>query len=225
MPRILIVEDEKDIADLMALHLHKAGLETLISETGQAALEALDQGPFDLLLLDLMLPDIDGLEIIKRLKLRPEHQSLPIIVVTAKGEEMDRVLGLELGADDYVVKPFSPRELVLRVKAVLKRARLPETSEGIIHLEGLTIDETRHQVLVEGRPIKLTATEFRLLSTLARARGRVMTREVLLDKVWGYHFEGYARTVDTHIRRLRKKLGPSAELIETVWGVGYRFRD
>ncbi len=225
MSRILIVEDERDIADLEALHLQRAGFQTLLAETGQEALKHLEEGEVDLIILDLMLPDMDGLEIIKRVRLRERLQRLPVIVVTAKGEEMDRILGLELGADDYVVKPFSPRELVLRVKAVLKRTGSPAETEGIIRIDGLTIDEERFQVLINGTPVKLTATEFRLLSTLARARGRVMTREVLLDKVWGYHFEGYARTVDTHIRRLRKKLGPMADYIETVWGVGYRFRE
>ena len=225
MSRILIVEDERDIADLEAFHLQRAGFQTLLAETGQEALKHLEGGDIDLIILDLMLPDMDGLEIIKRVRLRERLQRLPIIVVTAKGEEMDRILGLELGADDYVVKPFTPRELVLRVKAVLKRTGSREETGGIIRIDGLTIDEERFQVLINGTPVKLTATEFRLLSTLARARGRVMTREVLLDKVWGYHFEGYARTVDTHIRRLRKKLGPMADYIETVWGVGYRFRE
>ncbi len=152
-------------------------------------------------------------------------KSIPILILTAKTEEMDRVIGFELGADDYVTKPFSPRELVLRVKAILRRKESPQESEKVLQIGDLLIDRERHYVSFRDKPIRLTATEFKLLFELASKRGRVLTREILLDKVWGYTYEGYARTVDTHIRRLREKLGPMGEYIETLRGVGYRFRE
>jgi DNA-binding response OmpR family regulator len=171
-----------------------------------------------------MLPGLDGFEVCKELKRSPATKNIPVLMLTARGEEVDRIVGLELGADDYVVKPFSPRELVLRVRAILRRFAAEEPVVTGWQRNGLGIDFESHRVLVDNQETILTATEFRLLAELIRNLGKVLTRNQLLDKVWGYQFEGYARTVDTHVRRLRQKLGPYADWIETVRGVGYRFR-
>jgi two-component system phosphate regulon response regulator PhoB len=178
-----------------------------------------------LVILDLMLPGMDGKDICRALKSNPLTQSIPILMLTAKAEEVDRVIGLELGADDYVTKPFSPRELVLRVKAILRRKEVGQESEKLFRIGDLLIDIDRHHVAIKERPVQLTSTEFKLLVELASKRGRVQTREHLLDRVWGYTYEGYARTVDTHIRRLREKLGSLGDHIETIRGVGYRFKE
>lgn len=178
-----------------------------------------------LVILDLMLPGMDGKDICRALKSNPLTQSIPILMLTAKAEEVDRVIGLELGADDYVTKPFSPRELVLRVKAILRRKEVGQESEKLFRIGNLLIDIDRHHVAIKERPVQLTSTEFKLLVELASKRGRVQTREHLLDRVWGYTYEGYARTVDTHIRRLREKLGSLGDSIETIRGVGYRFKE
>ncbi len=178
-----------------------------------------------LIILDLMLPEMDGKDVCRVLKVDPNTRSIPILMLTAKAEEMDRVIGFELGADDYVTKPFSPRELVLRVKAIQRRKEIPEEKDKTILVGDLLIDIDRHQVFVKKKPISLTSTEFKLLVELITNRGRVQTRERLLDKVWGYTYEGYARTVDTHIRRLREKMGHLGDFIETIRGVGYRFRE
>ncbi len=223
-PLILIVEDEKDIALLVARALKKEGFKTTIAYNLQEALDLIEKRPPQLIILDLMLPDGDGLELCKHLKIRQQTKEIAVVILTAKGEEIDRIIGFEVGADDYIVKPFSPRELVLRVKAVLRRFENKFQTEETFRIGDLLIDVTQHRVTIKDKPIHLTRTEFALLLTLFKARGKVLTREVLLDKVWGYTFEGYARTVDTHIRRLRKKLGPCADLIETVWGLGYRFK-
>jgi len=224
-PSILIVEDEIDIARLVAKALEKEGFKTYIAGTLQEAQELLARVSPSLVILDLMLPDGDGLDLCKYLKFKSPGEEVAVIILTAKGEEVDRILGFEVGADDYIVKPFSPRELVLRVKAVLRRFEGPQKKgEETFRVGDLVIDVARHQALVKGQPIHLTRTEFALLLTLFQSRGKVLTREVLLNRVWGYTFEGYARTVDTHIRRLRKKLGPCASFIETVWGLGYRFK-
>jgi two-component system phosphate regulon response regulator PhoB len=192
---------------------------------GASGLErAKKEGP-SLIILDLMLPEMDGKDVCRALKSNPLTQSIPILILTAKGEEVDRVIGLELGADDYVTKPFSPRELVLRVKAILRRKEAPDEREKKIQVADLLVDIDRHQVSLKKKPILLTSTEFKLLVELITNKGRVQTRERLLDKVWGYTYEGYARTVDTHIRRLREKLGPLGNSIETIRGVGYRFRE
>ncbi len=224
MSKILIVEDEEDIARLVARILQKEGYQTFMAPSLAVAQEILETERPHLVILDLMLPDGDGLELCKQIKHPTDARETAVIILTAKGEEGDRVLGLEIGADDYIVKPFSPRELALRVKAVLRRFRETSPVGETYQIGDLLLDVSRHQALVQGRPIHLTRTEFALLLTLFQARGQVLTREVLLDRVWGYTFEGYARTVDTHIRRLRKKLGPCASLIETVWGIGYRFK-
>ena len=222
--KILIVEDEADILKLLEYHLRGAGFETLVSRDGAEALEIIKAELPDLVLLDLMLPGMDGFEICKEMKRDSRTKAIPVIILTARGDEVDRIVGLELGADDYVVKPFSPREIALRIRAVLRRG-IPEADEGSVwKKEGLKVDPESHQVTVDEEAVELTATEFKLLLELARNQGKVQTRDHLLDKVWGYQFDGYARTVDTHIRRLRQKLGPYSEWIETIRGVGYRFR-
>lgn len=223
--RVLIIEDDKDILNLVAWHLKAADYEVLKAEDGVSGLDvALREKP-DLIILDLMLPGMDGLDVCKSLKRNKETGPIPIIMLTARGEEADRIVGLELGADDYVVKPFSPRELVLRVQAVMRRTAAPEPTQDMLSVEGIAVDAQAHRVWIDGEEILLTATEFKLLLELMHNQGRVLTRDRLLDRVWGYQFEGYARTVDTHIRRLRQKLGDYAHLVETIRGVGYRFRD
>ena len=192
---------------------------------GASGLELAKKERPSLIILDLMLPEMDGKDVCRALKADPNTQSIPILMLTAKAEEMDRVIGFELGADDYVTKPFSPRELVLRVKAIQRRKEIPDERDKTILVGDLLIDIDRHQVFVKKKPISLTSTEFKLLVELITNRGRVQTRERLLDKVWGYTYEGYARTVDTHIRRLREKLGSFGDSIETIRGVGYRFRE
>lgn len=225
MKPILIIEDEKDIVDLVAYHLRQSGFSVISALDGPSGLDWARKERPSLVILDLMLPGMDGKDICRALKINPLTQSIPILMLTAKTEEVDRVIGLELGADDYVTKPFSPRELVLRVKAILRRKEVGQEGEKVIHIGNLLIDIDRHLVSINKSPVSLTSTEFKLLVELASKRGRVQTREHLLDKVWGYTYEGYARTVDTHIRRLREKLGPSGDFIETIRGVGYRFRE
>ncbi len=222
---ILIVEDEKDIVDLIAYHLKQSGFSVLTAMDGASGLERARKERPGLIVLDLMLPEMDGKDVCRALKSDPLTRPIPILMLTAKAEEMDRVIGFELGADDYVTKPFSPRELVLRVKAILRRKETPKEGEKRIQIGDLLIDVERHQVFIKQNPVALTSTEFKLLLELASKRGRVQTREQLLERVWGYTYEGYARTVDTHIRRLREKMGPSGDCIETIRGVGYRFRE
>jgi two-component system phosphate regulon response regulator PhoB len=210
---------------LIAYHLKQAGFSIISALDGPSGLELAKKERPSLIILDLMLPGMDGKEICRALKSNPLTQSIPILMLTAKAEEIDRVIGFELGADDYVTKPFSPRELVLRVKAILRRKEASQEGGKIIQIGELLIDVDRHHVSVKKNPVRLTSIEFKLLLELVSKRGRVQTRERLLDKVWGYTYEGYARTVDTHIRRLREKLGPSGDDIETIRGVGYRFKE
>ncbi len=225
MKSILIIEDEKDIVDLIEYHLKQSGFSVISALDGPAGLEkAKKKGP-NLIILDLMLPGMDGKDICRSLKSNPQTQSIPILMLTAKAEETDRLIGFELGADDYVTKPFSPKELVLRVKAILRRKEVGHEGEKIIQIGDLLIEIDRHQISIKKRPVRLTSTEFKLLVELASKRGRVLTREHLLDRVWGYTYEGYARTVDTHVRRLREKMGTLGDSIETIRGVGYRFRE
>lgn len=221
-----MVEDDEDIAGLILFQLNQAGFHAKHLAFGRTLLSTVRQYRPQLILLDLMLPDIDGIDLCKRLKQDIEFADIPLLIVTARGSESDRIVGLELGADDYIVKPFSPRELVLRVKAVLSRVypNHPTRTQPVLEQGVIMLDPQRHRVEVNHTPVELTATEFKLLKELMYHAGRVRTREILLERVWGYSFDGYARTVDTHIRRLRKKLGDQASLIETVRGVGYRFR-
>ena len=218
-----MIEDERDIVDLIEYHLKQSGFSILKAFDGPSGLAKAEKEKPSLIILDLMLPEMGGKDVCRALKSNPAAQSIPIIILTAKAEEMDRVIGFELGADDYVTKPFSPKELVLRVKAILRRKEVPPEMGRMIQVENLSVDLDRHQVFVRKNAVQLTSTEFKLLVELASNRGRVQTRERLLNKVWGYTYEGYARTVDTHIRRLREKLGPEGRRIETLRGVGYRF--
>jgi two-component system phosphate regulon response regulator PhoB len=219
--RILLVEDEPDIAEVLQYNLEREGFEVESARSGDTALEAVRRRAPDLVLLDLMLPGLDGLELTRLLKRDGSTARVPIVMLTAKGEEVDRIVGLELGADDYITKPFSPREVVLRVKAVLRR-RQPEESAEELAVGGIRLDLAAHRLEVDGEEVPLTATEFRLLRVLMERAGRVQTRGQLLADVWGYAEDVDSRTVDTHIRRLRRKLGPEAERIETLIGVGYR---
>lgn len=226
--KILIVEDERDIVELLRYNLQEAGFETDYVRNGADALHrAVEQSP-DLILLDLMLPEVDGLIVCRLLKNDPRTKNIPIVMVTAKTEERDRIAGLELGVDDYITKPFSPKEVVLRVSAVLRRIQVGKQAEEDtmqIQQHGLTIDLDKHQVLTESGPIDLTATEFKLITLFARSPGRVFTRDILMDVIWGQEYYGIDRTVDTHVSRLRRKLGEFGEHIETVHGVGYRFKE
>ncbi|MES1211191.1 MAG: response regulator [Acidobacteriota bacterium] len=222
--RILLVEDEPDIAEVLQYNLEKEGFQVDLANRGDTGLEMVRRDHPDLVLLDLMLPGVDGLELTRLLKRDPATAHLPIVMLTARGEEVDRIVGLELGADDYISKPFSPRELVLRVKAVLRRIQPDETVSERLEAGGIELDISGHQLRVGGKEIPLTATEFRLLRLLMERGGRVQTRGQLLSDVWGYAEDIDSRTVDTHIRRLRRKLGPEADRIETVIGVGYRLK-
>ena len=223
--RILIVEDERDILKLIEHTVRNAGFDTILADNGRLALDQAARHVPDMILLDIMLPGIDGFEVCKRLKGDPKHKDIPVIMLTARSEEIDRIVGLELGVDDYMVKPFSPRELILRIKAVLRRYEGQRPIEIQWERDGLKVDVERHGVTVDGKDAVLTATEFKLLNELFQAKGKVLTRDALLSRVWGYEYEGYARTVDTHIRRLRQKIEPYDDFIETVRGIGYRFRE
>jgi phosphate regulon transcriptional regulator PhoB len=221
--RVMIVEDEPDIRDLLTFHLERDGFRVARASTGAEALRQVRLTPPDLVILDLMLPEVDGLEVCRRLRADTATSTLPIIMLTAKGDEVDRVVGLEIGADDYIVKPFSPKELLARVRAVLRRSRAP-AAEAPLVVGGIQLDGSTHQVVAGGRPLTLTPKEFDLLRALLEARGRVLSREFLLDRVWGYARAGEieSRTVDVHVRRLRAKLGAEGERILTVKNVGYR---
>jgi two-component system, OmpR family, phosphate regulon response regulator PhoB len=221
---VLIVEDERDLQRVLSYNFKSAGFDVVSAMNGETALRAVKEEPFDLVILDLMLPDMPGTEVCKRLKQSPETASIPVIMVTAKGEEVDRVVGFELGADDYVVKPFSVRELILRARAILRRTEGPPTDGAKIDFGVLRVDRAAHRAWVNGEEIAFTALEFKLLVVLFDRRGRVMTRDVLLDEVWGSHVDVTARNVDTHVKRVREKLGLAGDYIETVRGVGYRFR-
>jgi len=224
--RIVLIEDEKDIVELVRYNFRKEGFEVASFTSGKEGLEHLRRSPADLVLLDIMLPDLDGFEICKRLRAEDRIRSLPVIFLTAKGEEIDRVLGLEIGADDYVVKPFSPRELVARVKAVLRRQARPAAKLEVIEVPDLRLDSRTQEVTVRGRSVELSTLEFKLLHFLASHPRRIFNREHLLDEVWGRDRFVTPRTVDVHIRRLREKIEAQAErpqFIHTVRGSGYRF--
>jgi two-component system phosphate regulon response regulator PhoB len=222
---VLVVDDEPDITALVAYHLAKAGYQVTTAASGPEAIRvAEDQAP-DLVVLDLMLPGLSGYEVLEALRRRSPTQDVGVILLTARKEEADRIRGLSLGADDYLVKPFAPQELVLRVGAVLRRLAGPPVASGSKLVAGpLMIDRAAHCVTVSNAPIDLTATEYRLLVTLAERRGRVQSRAQLLENVWEAHPDIQTRTVDMHMQRLRTKLGEAADLLETVRGFGYRFR-
>ncbi len=222
---ILIIEDEQDVIDLLALHLRKAGEFAIsIAEDGALGLKKARAEMPALIILDLMLPRMPGLEVCRILKTESATRHIPVVMLTARAEEVDRIVGLEFGADDYVTKPFSPRELILRIKAIMRRTSDEKTDEKLV-AGVISIDPARHHVLVNGKSIKLTSVEFKLLATLVRRRGRVQARDRLLNEVWGYEAAIDTRTVDTHVRRLREKLGKAADEIETVRGFGYRLRE
>ncbi|MBA4149339.1 MAG: response regulator transcription factor [Verrucomicrobia bacterium] len=224
--RILIVDDEPDVVELVKFNLTQAGFAVETAEDGsEALLKARSLAP-DLILLDVMIPELDGLEVCKLLRNDSKTAGIPIFMLTAKAAEIDRVLGLELGADDYITKPFSPRELVLRIRKRLERAEAPASNGGKLLFGDLSIDVTKHVVTVKKKLVELTATEFRLLVTLIKRRGHVQSRDALLRDVWEYDKMIDTRTVDTHMRRLREKLGSAGiKYLDTVRGVGYRFVD
>lgn len=223
--RVLIVDDEQDVIDMLTLAFQKAGGFKVSSATNGAVglTKARDETPAAIV-LDLMMPKMPGLEVCKVLKGDPQTRHIPVVLLTAKAEEIDRIVGLEVGADDYVTKPFSPRELVLRIKAILRRGEMQPLRESL-KLGAISVDPARHEVSVAGKRIRLTSVEFKLLQTLIQRPGRVQGRDSLLNEVWGYQSHIDTRTVDTHVRRLRNKLGKSAHLLETVRGFGYRLRD
>jgi two-component system phosphate regulon response regulator PhoB len=223
--KILIIDDEQDVIDLLSLHLRKGGFALSTATDGAAGLRLAREESPALIILDLMLPKMPGLEICKVLKTDAATRGIPVLMLTAKAEEIDRIVGLEFGADDYVTKPFSPRELVLRVNAILRRGKGDAVEEKKLSIGAITLDPARHQVEVAGRPVRLTSVEFKLLSMLMRRQGRVQERDRLLNEVWGYESVIDTRTVDTHVRRLRQKLGKAADAIETVRGFGYRIRE
>ena len=225
-PLILCVDDEQNILDLLTFNLQSSGYDTTTAQDGAMALEIAKGQTPALILLDLMLPDISGIEVCQRLKESPATASIPIIMLTAKDSETDKILGLELGADDYITKPFSVRELIARVKALLRRAA-PRDGEAdtLIKIGGITIDSGNYEAFRNGEKLHLTLKEFELLKMLASTPGKVLTRDFLLDRIWGYEFYGETRTVDVHIRHIRQKLGDDAHYIETIRGVGYKFND
>jgi two-component system phosphate regulon response regulator PhoB len=220
MERVLIVDDDPDIVRLVSYNLSQSGFEPLHASTGREALAIIQKHPPDLVILDLMLPDVDGIEVCRTLRSRDVSANIPIVMLTARSEEIDRVVGFELGADDYVMKPFSPRELVLRVKSILRRSRTDRTE--MLRAGRIQVYPDRRQCFAGNQSISLTVKEFDLLYELVRAHGNVLTRDVLMDRVWGYHGDATSRTLDTHVRRLREKLGADGASIETVRGIGYR---
>ena len=222
MQKILVVEDEKDLAELITFNLEREGYQTTLAYDGLAGLDAAGRVRPDLIILDLMLPGLLGTEVCKMLKGSGKTAGIPVLMLTAKGEEIDKVVGFEVGAEDYVVKPFSTRELLLRVKALLRRVAMSSTPDAVIKVGPVTIDSERHLVSVNGSEVAFTMTEFKLLLTLVQRLGRLQSREVLLRDVWGYNFVEDTRTVDTHITRLRTKMGEAGEMIKTVRGFGYK---
>jgi two-component system phosphate regulon response regulator PhoB len=222
---ILVVDDEPDIRSTVCFNLERDGFRTLAAESGAAALQLAASEPRpDLIVLDLMLPDMSGTEVCRQLRQSNETRRIPILMLTAKTDAIDRVVGFEVGADDYVTKPFSVRELVLRIKAILRRAQPGEEEPNHLRFGILQVDVSGHRVWVREEEVSLTALEFRLLTTLIKRRGRVQSREALLSHVWEMSGDVTTRTVDTHVRRLRKKLGPASAYVETLRGVGYRFK-
>ncbi len=222
-PTLLVVDDETDVVDLVRYRLNGAGFDVLTADNGLEALRLAREHRPELIVLDLMLPEMSGEEVCRQLKREPDTAAIPILMLTAKGDAGDRIAGLEIGADDYIAKPFSPRELVLRVQAVLRRVRGAEKRGDQVEIGEFLIDRGNFEVSMSGQKLELTTTEFKLLTLLLERRGRVQSRETLLFDVWGYTNAIDTRTVDTHIRRLREKLGVNSERIETLRGEGYRF--
>ena len=228
MPKesILIVEDEKNIAKLIRYNLEKDGYECYMAKSGEDGLEILKKHAIDLVILDIMLPGIDGFEVCRTIKQSARLKNIPVIILTAKGEEVDRIVGLELGADDYMVKPFSPRELILRIKAILKRGKTEPLKKDMLNAGDISVNIPSHKVTVKNKEIELTRMEFKLLTTLMERRGRLQDRDTLLNDVWNIDTMINTRTIDTHIKKIREKLGHKAgNMIETVRGMGYRFKE
>ena len=219
---VLVVDDEPDVVDLVRYHLHRAGFDVLIALTGPSGLSKAAESRPDAIVLDIMLPQMTGIEVFKALRDSTDTAGIPILLLTAKAEPAERIAGLELGIDDYITKPFSPRELVLRVQNVLRRLRVARTS-SLVTVDEFCLDKGNFEISVSGRRLQLTTTEFKLLALLVERRGRTLSRETLLQDVWGYENAIDTRTVDTHVRRLREKLGLAANRIATVRGEGYRF--
>jgi two-component system alkaline phosphatase synthesis response regulator PhoP len=222
--KILVIEDDKDIVELLRHYLEKENFVLLDAADGYAGLKRAQTENFDLIILDIMLPEMDGLEVCRELRSDSKTSSVPIIMLTAKTEETDKIVGLELGADDYVTKPFSPKELVARVKAVLRRVEVKPEKQKVYHYGRLILNMSTHEVMVDEKPVELTSKEFDLLECLLRAKGRVLTRDFLMDEVWGYDYYGGMRTVDVHIRRLREKVPYLSKAIQTVKNVGYKLK-
>ena len=225
MKRILIIEDETDLAELIAYNLTKEGYQVTICANGRDGLDTARRDLPDLILLDLMLPEMMGTEVCTSLRQQPKTRLIPVLILTARSDEIDRVVGFEVGADDYLVKPFSMRELVLRIRAVLRRVAPEQVTSDLVIYGSIKIDQSGHQVMIDGEPIDLTGTEFKLLTYLCERPGRVLSRELLLQEVWGYNFVGDTRTVDTHMTRLRGKLGIAGDLVKTVRGFGYKLEE
>ncbi len=224
-PRILVIDDEQDIRELVRFGLTQEGFSVDTAATAEAGFDRISQAKPDLIVLDLMLPDMSGTDVCRKLRADSETADLPVVMLTARSEEVDRIVGLELGADDYVTKPFSPRELALRVKAVLRRSRPDRSESKRLEHESLMMDLESHRCRVNDQNVELTAKEFDILAALMRRPGRVWTRDMLLEELWGSEITVTHRTVDTHLKRLREKLGEASRYIDTVRGVGYRFVD
>lgn len=222
--KILVVEDDINISKLVCYNLEKEGFKCRAVYSGKDAIQELSRNKYDLVVLDIMLPEVNGLDICRKIKNDKKTASTKVLMLTAKGEELDRVVGFELGADDYVVKPFSPRELVLRVIAILKRNNL-DTEAEVLSYKGIKVDHNAHSVSIDGKEVDFTAMEFKLLSLLISNKGMVQTRELLLDKVWGMSSDVTTRTVDTHIKKIRQKMGKYCDDITTIRGVGYKLSD
>lgn len=225
MSKILVIDDEPDVLDILVINLKAAGFSVITADNGSVGLNKAKSEVPALIVLDLMLPQMSGIEVCKALRRDSSTAKIPIIMLTAKSDEVDRIVGLEIGADDYVAKPFSPREIVLRIQSVLRRSSGTQEPLERLKIGDLHLDHARHEVLLNGAPIVLTHTEFKLLAILMERRGRVQSRDRLLNDVWGYESVIDTRTVDTHIRRLREKLGEAAHYIETIRGVGYRISE
>ncbi|MBI4382833.1 MAG: response regulator transcription factor [Nitrospinae bacterium] len=224
-PSILIVDDDKDLLELLKLKLGKEDFKVHVAYDGKSGIDAVKNKAPDLVILDVNMPRMNGLDVCKILRSEPKTKNLPIIMLTAKNEEIDRVLGLEFGADDYISKPFSVRELVLRIKNILKRSRPPEEKPASLHYGILTVDMDNHEVKVKNKLVSLTLTEFKLLAMLLERPGQVKSRDFLLEEIWEYGDGVYSRTVDTHVQRLRSKLKEAGKYIETVRGIGYRLQE
>ncbi len=223
--KILVIEDEKDIQDLLQLYLKRDGYAVHIAGDGETGFRRAVQEPYDLILLDLMLPQMDGLEICRNLRSRPQTSHIPIIMLTAKAEESDRIVGLEMGADDYITKPFSPREVLARVKAIFRRLENPKAKEVRHEYGGITLDPSRYEVTYKGQSYSLTTKEFKLLEYILNNKGRVLSRDVLLNEIWGYDYFGTTRTVDVHVAHLRHKFQVLHKSLVSIKGLGYKLQE